>query len=144
DGLVLTPKSETAPIGETRTFTATVTDHGTPVEGVLVRASQPSGPNCIFCFSGNTAVTDADGHASFTYRGDHAGTDTLAAFADTNLSNNQEADEPGDTATKRWITDPATAVTLAVETAKTVVIGTDQCLGGRATTDSGVAGDKLV
>jgi uncharacterized protein (DUF2141 family) len=50
-----------------------------------------------------SAATDVNGQATFCYTGTQAGSDTIAAFADTNGNGVQGTAEPGDTTTKAWV-----------------------------------------
>jgi hypothetical protein len=50
-----------------------------------------------------TAVTDATGQAQFCYTSALPGSDTITAFADTDLSGAQNGTEPSGTATKTWV-----------------------------------------
>src|SRR4029079_19087224 len=50
-----------------------------------------------------TAVTDACAKPTCASSSALRGADVISAFADTNGNTTQEADEPGDTATKTWV-----------------------------------------
>ena len=47
-----------------------------------------------------------DGSASFCYAGSNPGTDTIHAFVDNDQDGTQDADEPEDTSTQEWISEP--------------------------------------
>ena len=91
--LVLTPETDTNPVGTDHTVTATVTDSNSdPVEGARVDFDV-TGANPTSGF----AFTDASGQAPFTYTGVNPGTDTITASLGA-LS---------DVATKEWASTPA-------------------------------------
>jgi hypothetical protein len=76
-GVLLSPSSATNPVGSSHTLTATVQDQaGHPVPGVTVTFTVTSGPNAGVT---GTAVTGADGKATFTYSSSVAGTDHIVA-----------------------------------------------------------------
>ena len=94
--IVLTPATATNPVGTSHTVTATVRDQtGALLPGVTVTFSVTSGPNTG---AGGTAVTDANGQATFTYTSNGSvGTDTIrASFVD------QTETERSDVANKTW------------------------------------------
>jgi len=72
----LSPQQAVNPVGTSHTVTATVTQDGKPVAGLLVTFTVTSGPNTPQTF---TATTDANGNVSFTYPGTSAGTDVIVA-----------------------------------------------------------------
>jgi uncharacterized protein (DUF2141 family) len=95
--LVLAPKTGSAPITTSYCIGATAKDaYGNPATVKVVFSA--SGANS----ASQTAATDANGKATFCYKGTTAGTDTVSAFADNNSNGSREADEPGDTATVKW------------------------------------------
>jgi Ca2+-binding RTX toxin-like protein len=102
DTLVLTPATASNETGTPHTVTAHVEDAvggavvGVTVEFVVTVINPTTGDN----------VTDASGNATFTYTGAIDGTDTITAFADVDGDGIQDLDEPGDTATKTWVTSP--------------------------------------
>jgi len=121
--LTLAPPSATNSVGDPHTVTATVTDqYGNPVPGITVRFSV-SGANT----ASGADVTDANGHASFTYTSTVVGNDTITAFADTNNNGTQDAGEPGGTATKHWRAGPPASMTLLPTTA-TNTVGERHCV----------------
>lgn len=95
--MTLTPATASNPINTSHTVTATYKLGGVPQAGVTINFAIIGGPNVGLTGS---AVTDANGHASFTYTGTGgAGTDTIKATA---------VDEAGNPlfvtqATKEWI-----------------------------------------
>src|SRR5438067_4494983 len=119
--IALAPKTAENPVGATHTLTATVTDAGTPVEGVLVGFS--GNLNLDFfvgrcqesIFGNRFVVSDKNGTANGTYGGVVAGTETITAFADTNKDGALDNGEPSDTATKTWTeTPPPPATSLSM------------------------------
>jgi hypothetical protein len=74
---VLSPTSATNPVGQPHTLTGRVQDdNGNPIPNVTVTFHVTSGPNAGLT---GTAVTDADGKATFTYTSSTAGTDQIIA-----------------------------------------------------------------
>lgn len=111
--LVLDPKTDTNPAGEQHCVTATVRDAaGNPVPNVTVQFSV-SGANS----AGGSAITDANGKATFCYTGTAAGTDTIDAYADTNGDSTQDLGEPFDKATKVYVAAAPATLTLDPKTA---------------------------
>ena len=96
-GIVLGPASATNTVGANHTFTATVQDaNGGGVAGVTVTFTANSGPNAGVH---GTGVTDANGHATFTYSSTVTGTDTFtASFTDT-----AGVKHTSNEATKTWV-----------------------------------------
>ncbi|MBI3951810.1 MAG: hypothetical protein HY314_15280 [Acidobacteria bacterium] len=73
----LEPATATNPVGTDHTVTATVTENGTPLAGVLVSFGVSDGPNTGLTGAG---LTDRQGQASFTYTGNGGvGIDTIKA-----------------------------------------------------------------
>ncbi|HLM86775.1 MAG TPA: Ig-like domain-containing protein [Solirubrobacteraceae bacterium] len=72
--ITLIPPSGEDPVGTTHTVTATVSEGGKPQMGVTV-TFKATGPNA----QTGTGTTNASGEATFTYTGEHAGTDTIVA-----------------------------------------------------------------
>ncbi len=84
EGIVLGPTTSTGPVGSTHTVTATVQDNnGQPIANRTVTFTVKTGPNAGLT---GTAVTNSQGHASFTYTGNGgAGRDEIqASFVQTN------------------------------------------------------------
>lgn len=83
-GIVLTPEVATNPLGTQHAVVARVfDDHGQAVVGKSVTFTVLTGPNAGLVA---VQVTDGSGQASFTFRGDAAGTDTIqATFLDSNM-----------------------------------------------------------
>src|SRR5439155_11540183 len=143
-GLTLRPSAAENPVGTTHTLTATVTEAGTPVEGVQVGFSGEL--NLRFfsscqesVFFSDFVVTDKNGKANCTYTGAVAGTETITAFADTNKDFSLDNGEPSDTATKTWRSAPATSLTLSPKSDLNIV-GTNVCVLAQAKNDTGPAG----
>ena len=77
EGIVLSPAEAVNPVGAPHTVTAKVQDDtGAPVVGVTVTFTITAGPNAGVT---DTAVTDANGEATFTYVSALEGTDTIQA-----------------------------------------------------------------
>jgi hypothetical protein len=104
EGVVLTPPVAENPVGTDHTVTATVRDSlANPLSGIEVTFEVTSGPNAG---ETGTAITDANGEATFTYTGNGgAGTDIIeASFTDS-----QTGDLRTDTAEKTWVMPDETA-----------------------------------
>ncbi|RIK69775.1 MAG: hypothetical protein DCC66_07710 [Planctomycetota bacterium] len=115
---LLDPAAGVNLVGTSHTVTSTVLVNGVPQAGVTVNFSITAGPNAG---QNGADVTDALGHAEFTYMSNGAaGTDTIAATATiTGVTTNCSA-------TKEWITsgcslDPPTAAN-GVGTMHTVTV----------------------
>lgn len=82
EGILLSPSSATATVGDSYTVTATVQDDsGNPVESKRVNINVKSGPHAGYDYAG---ITDTNGQVSFTYTGTAAGTDVIkASFIDS-------------------------------------------------------------
>ncbi|MCK4527565.1 choice-of-anchor L domain-containing protein [candidate division WOR-3 bacterium] len=76
--LTLAPITATNPTGTSHSLTATATQNGVPQEGVSVNFQVISGPHAG---TSGSAVTDANGQATWGYSGTTAGTDTIVATA---------------------------------------------------------------
>ena len=156
--ITLTPPTDTNPVGEEHTVTATITDGSeNPQEGIVVTFTVISGPN-----QGDTGegTTNASGQATFTYTGDGGpGTDQIrACFGDA------ENKVCSQTVTKVWnqadtpeivltpssdlnlvVDDPTVTAILSPAPADgttvsfTVISGPNQGDTGTGTTTSGVA-----
>ena len=98
--LVLEPAADTNVVDAEHCVTATVTDEfGNPTPGITIRF-QVTGSVSM----SGSVVTDANGQAEFCYTGPALpGSDVITAYADTDGDGVQDADEPGDTATKLWV-----------------------------------------
>jgi hypothetical protein len=98
--LALEPAAATSVVNTQYCVTATVSDSASrPVAGVTVRFTVTGAMT-----TAGSARTDATGQATFCYMGPSTpGSDSIAAFADTNNSGAQDPGEPGDTATKTWV-----------------------------------------
>ncbi len=78
--IVLSPPSQSAPVGSTQTVTAAVTVNNNPAVGKTVTFTAVSGPNAGVL---GTTVTNSSGEAAFSYSSTLAGTDTIeASFID--------------------------------------------------------------
>jgi Tol biopolymer transport system component len=96
--VTLTPASATNPVATQHCVTAHVVDvFGNPVSGVTALFSV-TGANP----KSGSAVTDANGNATFCYTGLTAGADTIVATADVNKNGTADAGEPGAAASKMW------------------------------------------
>jgi hypothetical protein len=78
EGISLAPLSDTNTVGDSHTVTATVSvaGSGNPVVNTPVTFTVVLGPNALLSGS---ALTDGNGHASFTYTSGSQGTDTIEA-----------------------------------------------------------------
>ena len=77
EGITLSPVSATNNLGETHTLTAKIQDsQGNPIAGKTVTFTITSGPNAGMT---GTAVTNAQGEATFSYTSSLTGTDTIVA-----------------------------------------------------------------
>ena len=104
EGITLTPKTATNPVGTNHTVTATVAGTGDPVPNRNVNFTVISGPNAGLTGS---AITDSSGHATFTYLGNIAGTDTIQA----SFENSQAVVVTSSPVTKNWtFSGPAISV----------------------------------
>ena len=105
--LDLLPDTATNVVDAQHCVTATVKDaFGNVTPGITVDFSVA--PPTFRTPPSGTAVTDASGQATFCYSSALPGGDVISAFADTNGNTTQEADEPGDTATKTWVLGSST------------------------------------
>jgi hypothetical protein len=96
--LTLSPNAATNPVNTQHCITATVKDaFGSPAQATVNFAVTGS------VTATGSATTDANGQAPFCYMGpSQPGSDTITAFADTDVSGVQDPGEPGATATKGW------------------------------------------
>jgi hypothetical protein len=78
DGLALSPASGSAPVGQTRSVTATSLNHGAPVGAGTIRYAV-TGANP----ASGAVGTNAGGAATITWSGQAAGQDTLTAYIDS-------------------------------------------------------------
>lgn len=96
--LSLSPIDANFALGTTQTIVATVKDaSGKAMNGVMVRYTI-TGVNPI----SGSAQTNADGQASISVTGKHAGVDTLTTYADIDNDNEQQTGEPGASTTMHW------------------------------------------
>jgi len=103
--LSLAPSSATNPVGTSHTVTATVTQNGNALEGVVVRFTVTGSVTTT-----GSCTTNFGGECSFTYAGPQfPGSDSISAFADSNGDGSQGSDEPTATATKTWVLPASTA-----------------------------------
>ncbi len=80
-----------------------------------------------------SGTTDANGHASYTYTGNHPGTDTLSAYADVDGDNARDTGEPSATTSVTW-TNASLTLTLSNATAQ---VGTTQSVTAHRTPEYG-------
>lgn len=106
EGITLTPTSATNPVGTNHTITATVAGTGDPVPNRAVNFTIVSGPNAGLTV---TAITDINGHATFTYQGNSPGTDTIQA----SFLNSQNVTITSTPVTKTWTPAPGPAVIVS-------------------------------
>jgi hypothetical protein len=123
--LILAPSTATNPVNTQHCVTATATDaFGNPVPSVTVPFSVTGAVTAT-----GAAPTDATGHATFCYMGPTTpGSDSIAAFADTNSSGAQEPGEPSGTATKKWAVPGAPETLTLAPSAATNPVGTQHCV----------------
>ncbi len=116
--LTLSPVNVSAPVTTSQTFTATVKNSaGTALSNVKVRfVVTGANPNT------GSATTDANGKASYSYTSNHAGTDTVLAYADFDNDGVQDATDPGASTTVTWT---AASLILSLSNA-TAQVGTTQ------------------
>ena len=102
--IVLTPRSGLNPVGTSHTVTATVSEGGVLKDGVTVTFTVVSGPDAGVT---GTAVTNADGVATFTYvSAGGQGTDVItASYVDS-----AGRTETSNRALKRWFGPPTVFV----------------------------------
>ncbi len=128
--LDLEPETATNAVGDSHTVTATVTDQfGIPVEGVTVNF------DVTIPELEETADTDSNGQATFTYSSDVAGAHTIRAWVEAGSFSNADPDLR-DTATKDWVTRQAAHLTLEPESAQNDV-GTTHTVTATVTDQSG-------
>jgi hypothetical protein len=106
EGITLAPASSTNLVGASHTVNVTVAGTGDPVVGRIVNFTVVSGPNAGLTGS---AVTDSNGHASFTYVGNSPGTDTIQA----SFVNSQGVTVVSNQVTKTWTPLPGPAIIVA-------------------------------
>jgi streptogramin lyase len=97
----LSPATAENPVGTTHTVTATVTENGEPKEGVTVTFTV-TGANP----QTGTGMTNAKGEATFTYKGEKAGTDTIVASFKDKSGKTDESNQ----ATKIWTAPTGCAI----------------------------------
>ena len=104
--LSLDPLAQNASTGSAVTVTAKLLDGSTglPVTGQAIAFRVESGPNAGTAgkCSPATCSTDASGQVQWTYRGAHAGTDTVQAWIDKNGDGLPSVGEPQTTAAVTW------------------------------------------
>jgi hypothetical protein len=100
--LSLAPATQSHPIDEQATVTATLSACGTPLQGATVNFTVSSGPNAGATGSG-PATIDANGNAVFTYTGTSTGTDTVTASV-----SNAAGSIPSNSVTVTWQPRPTT------------------------------------
>jgi hypothetical protein len=122
--LILTPATDTNPVGAEHTVTATVQDaFGNPVPGVTVRFSVTGAVN-----TSGQCTTNTAGQCDFTYDGPTTpGADAIAAFADSDNDTTQDIGEPAGAASKTW-TPGAPATLILDPLADTNTVGEEHCV----------------
>lgn len=96
-GCMLTPVTDTNPVGSAHTVTATVVLNGVPQAGVTVNFASV-GANV----AAGMDITDANGHAEFTYNGAAPGVDTITSSGTVLVLGTPVPFNC--TATKTWVT----------------------------------------
>lgn len=116
-GIKLDPLTATNPAGTSHTVTATVSNStGGPVSGVTVTFTVQSGPNAGVT---GTAVSDASGHATFTYSDTGGvGMDTIVAV----FHDSTGGTHTSNTVEKTWVAPPraTTVVTTSSQTGNVI------------------------
>ncbi len=137
--LSVTTSTSTANVGAPATVTATVRNqNGAVVSGVPVGFFVSPTNNT----TGQLPVdTNSAGHATFTYTGSTAETDTITAYIDTNTNNQYDSGEPTAATTINWINLTFTLT----PTTQNVTAGTQVSLTGNVTdvNDNGVSGVRI-
>lgn len=96
--ITLSPVTAINPVGTTHTVTARVSDDaGRPVSDVVVRFTV-TGAHMLM----GACATGPNGQCTFAYTGTQAGTDAIAAYADSNNDHVQDLGEPTGEASKIW------------------------------------------
>jgi len=107
EGILLSPVYKANPVGTQHTVTAAVQDNnGNPVVGRQVTFLVESGPNAGVT---GTAVTAANGSASFTYMGNIQGVDVIVASMNSSAGQIIYSNE----VLKQWVNPPVITRTLA-------------------------------
>jgi uncharacterized protein (DUF2141 family) len=117
--LTLAPDGGESPVGTTHTVTARVANgNGGGVGNVIVRFEVTGSVT-----TSGSCTTAASGHCDFSYPGPtEPGSDTIAAFADTDGDGVQGGpDEPGATTTRTWVVAAPASVALTPSHATTPV-----------------------
>ena len=138
--LTLSPAAATNPVGTSHTVTATVTQDGSGVEGVVVRFTVTGSVT-----TSGTCTTDSAGQCTFTYTGPALpGADLISAFADLNGNGMIDVGEPVATATKAWI--PPTSTPGQVTGGGQIAVGGHPVTFGLTakSTSNGVKGECTV
>jgi outer membrane protein assembly factor BamB len=92
-GITLAPETAENPVGTTHTVTATVTEEGSHRQGATVTFTV-TGANP----QTGSGSTNASGEATFTYKGENAGTDTIVASFEDKTGHKHESNS----VTKIW------------------------------------------
>ena len=118
NNIVLTPSSDTNPVGTDHTVTATVAGTGNPVPDLTITFNVVSGPNAG---ATDSDMTDSNGQAVFTYTSNGSpGTDEITA----SFLNEQGVEVTSNTVTKIWTTVTPTASPTVTPTASPTVTPT--------------------
>jgi len=99
--LSLEPTSDVNPVGTEHTVVARVEVGGRPVVNVRVTFVVTGGGNPEP--AAGEVLTDASGHARFTFTNDQPVTNIVRGFIDVNNDGDRDPNEPQDRATKRWL-----------------------------------------
>ncbi|HEX9270015.1 MAG TPA: Ig-like domain-containing protein, partial [Candidatus Limnocylindria bacterium] len=136
--LTLTPATATNVVNFTHCVTAAARDvYGNVVPGATVIFSVGNATATSASPTGASVVTNASGQAQFCFSASLPGTNTIHAFADTNLNGTQDATtvppEPFADATKTWIV-PVSACDVTVTVGGAIVAsnGDEATFGGAA------------
>jgi protocatechuate 3,4-dioxygenase beta subunit len=131
----LTPATDTNTVDTPHDMIATVTDtFDNPIEGVDVHFAVAGSGTPTPAAGDDT--TDADGMATFSFTNDTAGSNTITACVDEDVSQSCDLGETSDTATKSWEAGPAADIALAPSDA-TNPVGSDHTLTATVTDEFG-------
>jgi Bacterial Ig-like domain (group 1) len=124
--IILSPTTAENEVGTTHTVTATVTEEGAPAAGVEVTFTV-TGANP----QTGKATTNANGEASFTYKGETAGTDHIVASFVDKESETKTSNE----VTKIWTEPVVKACTHAEGTVRVTINHERQTAGNNVSTN---------
>lgn len=136
--LVLTPPTAQNTVDAQHCVTATVKDaFGNPTPNITVRFTV-TGPGATT----GSAVTNANGQATFCYTSALPGNDTITAYADTNNNNTQNPGEPSGTAAKTWVVPGSTEGCKVTGGGRITAANGDKATFGGNAKASGLSGQE--